>query len=273
MSISGDDVTIEEGVEVDPSARIHAREIRLGYGTKIGARCIIGPCERFVTGDHCMIGHDSKLLAAGGYDIGDYVTLHNHLFSNGGARCRIGHNVWIGQNCILNVDADLTIGNGVGIGTYSSVWTHARHGEALEGCLISKSAPVTLEDDVWIVGCYTSISPGVLLGERAVVLPGSVVTHDVVKGDVVAGCPAKKMDMKFYEELTSEEKWERLKAFAKEFGGPVTIDVLNQQLHMGDGEKRTTFDLTTKTYNKQRTPLEVEFMRFLLYAKARFVPR
>jgi hypothetical protein len=66
----------------------------------------------------------------------------------------------LGQNCILNSTERLTIGNGVGIGTYSCVWTHGFHGELLEGCKILKLAPTVIEDDVLIVGSYNIVSPG-----------------------------------------------------------------------------------------------------------------
>ena len=86
--------------------------------------------------------------------------MHNHLLVNGHKPCTVGHDVWIGQNCILTSTDRLTIGNGVGIGTYSCVLTHGFHGELLEWCKIFKLALTVIEDDIWIVGSYNIVSPG-----------------------------------------------------------------------------------------------------------------
>ena len=53
-----------------------------------------------------------------------------------------------------------------------------------------KSAPIIIEDKVWI-GCRAIILSGVNVGKGAVVAAGSVVTRDVPPGTLVAGNPAK----------------------------------------------------------------------------------
>lgn len=52
------------------------------------------------------------------------------------------------------------------------------------------SAPLTIEDDVWI-GFKASILKGVTIGRGAIVSAGSVVTKDVAPWTVVGGNPAK----------------------------------------------------------------------------------
>ncbi|HAV78803.1 MAG TPA: hypothetical protein DCX53_15745, partial [Anaerolineae bacterium] len=54
----------------------------------------------------------------------------------------------------------------------------------------SKSAPVTIEDDVFI-GMNCLILKGVIIGRGSVVGGGSVVTKDVPANVVVAGNPAR----------------------------------------------------------------------------------
>ena len=51
------------------------------------------------------------------------------------------------------------------------------------------SAPVVIEDDVWI-GFNATVLKGVRIGKGAVVYPGAVVTRDVPPGTAVAGNPA-----------------------------------------------------------------------------------
>jgi acetyltransferase-like isoleucine patch superfamily enzyme len=160
--IKGSDICIEDNVAVGDNTPVSANSIHVGFDSRIRENrriILIGEESKFSIGDNCLIGHDSKTIVPV-FETGDYVAMHNHLLVNGHKPCTVGHNVWIGQNCILNSTERLTIGNGVGIGTYSCVWSHGFHGELLEGCKILKSAPTVIEDDVWIVGSYTIVSPG-----------------------------------------------------------------------------------------------------------------
>lgn len=55
---------------------------------------------------------------------------------------------------------------------------------------IGTSAPITLEDNVWI-GANSTICGGVTIGADSVIGAGSVVTHDIPTGVVAAGVPCK----------------------------------------------------------------------------------
>lgn len=219
--VKGREVCIEDNVVIGDDTEISATDIFIGFGTTIEDNCKIvlsGENTIFSVHDNCFLGHDSKIFVPV-FEAGDYVTLHNHLIVNGVKPCIIGHNVWIGQNCILNARDKLTIGNGVGIGTYNSIWTHGTHGELLEGCNIFKIAPVVIEDDVWMVGSFNVISPGVTIGRKAVILTGSVVTKDVAPSSCVAGNPARDITDKIqpYVEITLDEKYKMMKKFMEEF--------------------------------------------------------
>jgi acetyltransferase-like isoleucine patch superfamily enzyme len=220
-TIKGKEIFVEDNVAIGADTTISAENIFIGFGTTIEDRCRItlsGKNTKFSVHDNCLIGHDSKILVPI-FETRDYVTLNNHLLVNGGKPCIIGHNVWIGQNCVLNARDKLTIGNGVGIGTYNCIWTHGAHGELLEGCNIFKIAPVVIEDDVWLVGSFNVVSPGVTIGRKAVALTGSVITKDVAPNSVVAGNPAKDITDKIspYREVTLDEKYEMMKKFMEEF--------------------------------------------------------
>ncbi len=221
VNIKAKEVTIEDNVIIERDTTISAEKIHIGFGSKIEENSKIllsGPNSLFSIGDNCLFGHDNKIIVPH-FEAGDYVTLHNHSFVNGTSAVKIGTNVWIGQNCILNAVEPLVIGNGVGIGTYSCVWTHGGHGELLEGCLVYKRAPVTIEDDAWILGSYNVISPGIKLGYRCLILTGSVVTKDVPPYACFAGNPARDISEKVvtYRKISLEEKYEMMKGFEKDF--------------------------------------------------------
>jgi len=63
-----------------------------------------------------------------------------------------------------------------------------------------KRDAVTIGNDVWI-GHNAIIMPGVVIGNGAVIGSGAVVTKNVQAYSVVVGVPAKKIKMRFSDEL------------------------------------------------------------------------
>ena len=221
-TISGTDVTIGRGVSIGQHVRISAERFSVGRGCRIEDGCLFsgpgGSARLIELGDRVMIGSESKLLVPT-LITGDYVSLHNHLLANGLQACLIGHNTWVGQNCVLNSNDLLTIGNNVGIGAYTSVYTHGFFGELLEGCDLFTVAPVVIEDDAWLVGAYNVISPGVTLGRRSIVLTGSVVSRDVPPEHCVAGSPARDLTdrLKPFKPVSIGQKLDLMRRFIGEF--------------------------------------------------------
>ena len=105
----------------------------------------------------------------------------------------IGNNVRIGENSRLFGVGGITIGNNVSFGPEILIWS-SNHNyyspESLPFDANSKLKPVFIGDNVWI-GARSCITPGVTIGEGAVIAMGSVVTKDVPPCAVVGGNPAK----------------------------------------------------------------------------------
>lgn len=301
---------IGEGVAIGPGTSISAERLNIGREARIGANCRLVGRDIHI-GDHVTIG-DSSNIQVSTFVVGDYVKLHNHLFALGDEPMVIGHNGWFGQNLVLNSSgASLTIGNNVSIGAYSSVYSHAWHGELLEGCTIASSAPVMIEDDAWILGAYNVISPGVTIGRRALVLSGSVVTRDVPPNTTFAGAPARDLSdrIQAYEQVSDDERLRRMAEYVREYAQSLYPDrheviedgvlchppdrgsfnvLVGRRRHdltqaaaaiyvleNNDAEaplETTVFDLRTKTYVKRRTPVEAEIITFMNRHLARFVP-
>lgn len=221
-TITGEETVIGSGVSIGTGVVIQAEHFSVGRGGRIEDACRLtglgGLARRIEFGDHFFLGSDSKLMMPT-IVTGDYVSLHNHLLANGLQPCFIGHNTWVGQNCVLNSNDLLTIGNNVGIGAYTSVYTHGFFGELLEGCEIFSTAPVVIEDDAWLVGGYNVISPGVTVGRRAIVLTSSVVSHDVPPEHCVAGAPARDMTDRIqpFKAVTIEKKLALMRRFVGEY--------------------------------------------------------
>jgi len=237
VRINSSDVTINENAWIGDNVTIYSDSFIIGFGSKIDNFCefkaLNGKADKIYIGDNSIIYSNSTIMVPI-LMIGDYVKIHNHNLINGLNPCYIGHNSWIGQNCILNANDTLFIGNNVGIGTYSSIWTHSFFGELLEGFPFFV-APTIIEDNVWIVGAYNTISPGVTLGNSCMILPSSFVTIDIPSHKIAGGTPAKiigsdKLQKKRY---SIDEKFFLMKKYVEEY--------LNTNHH-------NKFELTNDTY-------------------------
>jgi acetyltransferase-like isoleucine patch superfamily enzyme len=138
------------------------------------------------------------------------VGAHTHLrgqlltFWNAG-RIEIGEWTYIGHQTRIWSQESVRIGDHVLIShlvdihdtdSHPGDWEARRkEGEAvLSGVgyqtTTTESAPVVIEDDVWI-GFKATILKGVRLGRGSIIAAGSVVTRDVAPWSVAAGNPAK----------------------------------------------------------------------------------
>jgi acetyltransferase-like isoleucine patch superfamily enzyme len=256
--VMGEDVIMEDGVVIRGKTRERAR--------------------RVVIGDNVFIGGSTQIFVDELY-IGDYSTIHNHTLVAGDKPCHIGHACWIGQNSILNSTGGLTLGNGVGVGAYSQLWSHIRFGDVLQGCRWDSDTPLIIEDDVWFVG-HCIISP-IHAYERSMAMVGSVVTKDMLPNKVYGGVPAKDLTDRVgpqFAEVSTEQKLVQMQQLYTQFikKHPEMrhdrIQIVSSLERIDNWTDKTVFDVATRTYNKLRTPEEIAFMRFLLPC-IKFYPR
>ena len=133
--------------------------------------------------------------------------------------CKENARVEVGDYCVLQGSVSLSalesikIGDYVGIASGSAITDNNTHALGIEswirhrlraapggpgypglgnGWELSESAPVVIENGVWI-GANSRILKGVTIGEGAVVASNSVVTKSVEPYTVVAGNPARKV--------------------------------------------------------------------------------
>lgn len=281
---------------------IEAETIYLGDGAVIGAgttvRAIAGRTQCFSMGDHSLIDEQCNVMVPL-FSCGDYTRIFRSGLISGYKPATLGHNCWVGQGAVLNSAETLSIGNNVRMGG-SQIWTHVASGELLEGSRFFNEAPVTVEDDVWLMGFGHLISPGVTLARGTVVMAGSTVSRSTLPYRTYSGIPARDITDKLpaWNPLTCDQKWEMLTGFAREFMAAhpaerVSLAADDQALGhalSGDGSRlifarqvgdwepiaasnHSVFDLATKTYVKRRTPLEVAWQKFALGYRARFLPR
>jgi maltose O-acetyltransferase len=102
---------------------------------------------------------------------------------------QIGDNVTIGSEVILDERAWLVeIGNNCALGDRAQIYAHDGLFGTVSGQV--RAAPVRILDNTLIME-GACILPGVTIGPRAIVLPGSTVTRNVPPDSVAAGSPAR----------------------------------------------------------------------------------
>jgi len=138
----------------------NGKQVKMGNGSSISSFCNIFPREP---------GFDGSFTMGEKSNIGDFTT--------------------------IDTSDDVIIGNEVALGPYDIIYTHDHDYKsdtfaAWKGGV--KTGKVIIEDGAW-VGARVTLLPGVIVGKRAIVAAGSVVTKSVAPGDIVGGIPAKSL--------------------------------------------------------------------------------
>jgi len=233
---------------------------------------IQGDAEDIYIGDNVYIGERVRIICDN-FHIGDYSKIHHDSNVHGYKPCRIGHNAWIGQFCIIDSIGGTTLGDNCGVGAHSQLWSHIKYGDTLEGCRFLTDRPLQIGNDVWFVG-HCIVSP-VTAHDRSMAMVGSVVTKDMNYNEIYAGSPAKSISEKIgfqFEETTVEKKRTRMIALLKEFGDHRLLKIVEDDADVNFNDEISYFNVKTRKYKKTLSQAEVDFMHFLLPAKAKFTP-
>lgn len=258
---------------------IQAEEIFIGKNTIIEPnakiRGINGKAKKIVIGDNCYIG-DNVQIICDDFSIGDYSKIQHDTNIHGYLPCKIGHNAWIGQYTIIDSIGGMTIGNNCGIGAHSQLWSHIKYGDTLEGCRFLMEKPMNIGNDVWFVG-HCIVSP-INAADKSMAMVGSVITKDMIYNEIYAGSPAQSISNKVgnqFLEVSIEEKFIKMNQYLMEFN----INIVNIQIVKDfsevniENEDVSYFNVDSRTYTKRGTKEEIDFMKFLLPAKAKFTPQ
>lgn len=122
---------------------------------------------------------------------GQHVWVEPPLHVAYGTHTHLGDSVYANFGLTLVDDSEVYVGDRVMFAPHVTVTTtgHPVHPD-LRRDGTQFSAPVTIEDDVWI-GSGVHVMPGVTIGRGSVVGSGSVITADVPPMVVAAGAPAR----------------------------------------------------------------------------------
>lgn len=125
-----------------------------------------------------------------GAKIGSGCAIHHGLQVRSARKLRIGDDVFVAENVVLDARGGLIIGPHTSINSGSQIWT-AQHDISSQDFAF-RSKAVWIGRRVWI--CSRSlVLPGVKIGNGAVVGAGSVVPKDLESWTMNAGSPARKI--------------------------------------------------------------------------------
>ena len=192
----------EKGNSVLKKSRTHCR-LTIGKNCVIQDDVIIGNSDNdeVIIGDNALIRSGSIIYSnvkiGNGFktghrafirensEIGDNVLIGTNAVLDG--NCKLGSNISIQTGAYITINT--TIEDNVFIGPWV-VTTNDKYmvaGAKLVGPTIKKGARI---------GANSTILPGVVIGEGALVGSGSVVTKDVAPGKIVVGNPARVLNRK-----------------------------------------------------------------------------
>ncbi|WP_417315595.1 hypothetical protein [Cycloclasticus pugetii] len=251
-------------------------EVNISSNVTIQENVILGDkCKKVSIGFGSFIGRD-VFIDVEDLTIGDYTTIHHGSILSG-INTAIGHNCWIGHYTIIDSLGGMTkIGNNVGVGAHSQLWSHMKFGDVLAGCQWSSSGKLILEDDVWLVG--HSITGPITAGSKSMLMTGGVALKDMEKNCIYAGSPAvnvtQKLGHQFAAKIPSkiiDEFLELLEEFKAISGEKICSLVVVDEFDF-DNVNVTQFKPVERLYLPMRSDVEYKFIKYCLYDKAKFLP-
>ncbi|RJR40145.1 MAG: acyltransferase [Desulfobacteraceae bacterium] len=156
---------------------------RCGDGVRIYPLAKLAFPHVIELGSHCRIRDFVFIFAGKGVVIGEYSDMQPHSVIWGGGTTIIGDRVSVGPGTVL----------------LSAVYSHAKGLKMVDGLEEGSSealyGTLVIKDDVYI-GANCSLMPNIVIGEGAVIGAGSFVNKDVDPWTIVAGSPARKINMR-----------------------------------------------------------------------------
>lgn len=211
---------LEEGVSIGREVLIKGGTIHLGRNTKIendntinvkeileigGYGTVNEHCE--ISGSDIKIGQELRMLSYAKIGGGSAFDVHSKL--------RIGHFCHIGMYCLLNTARQISIGDEVGLGTRTCLYTHGAYLSPLNGYPV-KFSEISIGDCVWIPGAI--INPGVNIGKNCVIGVNSLVNNDIPDGSLAGGVPAKLIKKNIFpKKISFKQKYDFFQDFLKIF--------------------------------------------------------
>lgn len=174
--------------------RMHKpRKCFVGKNVEIHPTVEINVTEELFIDDGCIILANAKIEGRS-IKLGKECFLHEYSWLGGGgcfeksASLSVGHWLHLGRFGHINFADAVKIGDQVGIGHQSSIWTHGGY-LPVDKYFPHTVAPTTIGDNVWLPHAW--VNPGVNIGNNVIVAAMSLVNKNIPNYCFAAGIPAK----------------------------------------------------------------------------------
>jgi acetyltransferase-like isoleucine patch superfamily enzyme len=195
-------------------------KIVLGNNVTIGNDVSINVRQRLFIGDRSIIG-DNFVIEGREIEIGTEFWSGHHCHIGGGScfekpsKLKVGYWVHLGNYGMLNTTRQVTIGNEVGMGIETKIYTHGAYLSMIDG-FPADFGPIEIGNHVWLP--YAIVMPNVHIGDNVVVGAGAIVTKDLPPGCLAVGMPAKVIRENCYpKKFTKHERKLLIDGFLKHF--------------------------------------------------------
>jgi acetyltransferase-like isoleucine patch superfamily enzyme len=192
------------GQKVEAGAKIHifsfilTNDLLVGKGASIAPFCFLKAYE-------IKIGDFAQIAPC--------VIIRAQLLK--GACFHIGKHSRVFPFCWIEPGEGVYIGDQVGIGAYTLIFTHGAWSDFLHNGPITFGS-VKIEDHVYI-GWRTFVMPGVTIGRRSVIGANSTVTTSIPAHTMAAGYPAKILKSGINTEMSPDEFNKRVEIIFLEY--------------------------------------------------------
>lgn len=159
---------IDRHVSIYPGVLILAKNIEIGREAQIKLGTMIH-ARTFTLGKKSHIGFFTLVKGESDLLVGDACI--------------------IGPKCMINCSRPVVLDYYSGVGPGSYLYTHGSGMPVTEGYRAT-FAPIHIKEKVW-VNMHSTIGPGVTIGERSIIMPGTILMESVEAKRLVAGNPAR----------------------------------------------------------------------------------
>lgn len=183
--ISSKYIYIGENVIIQPFVFINSTILKIDKNTTINPLSILK--SRFIN-----IGQNTK--------VSSLVIIHGALTPN--SYFSIGNHSGIFPFAWIDTSEGVYIGNHVGIGGHTLIFTHGTWANYLKGGSVTFGS-VYIEDHVWLAW-RVFIMPGVKIGKYSIVSANSTLFNSFPNNTLISGTPARTFSNNAYQELNDE---------------------------------------------------------------------
>ncbi len=244
-SDESEELALGRNVEIGEGARFAGGKIVIGEGSVIGRDAVIEATDQITIGKNSKIG-DGAIIRGRRIELGrEYYA--NHHAEIGGGSCfektsslKIGYWFHQGSYSMINTAMPVSIGDEVGLGRFTNLYTHGAYLPAFEGFPV-QFGPISIGGRVWIPSA--TVNPGVTIGNHVVIGVGSVVTHDIPSNCLALGTPCEVVRNQFPSRPPFDQIMRRLRQYFEQWHVAADIDYGQPTVRAGSA----TFNLEMRT--------------------------